>query len=382
MILEIFNKNRIRVGMIRQCKSASYEIKFNGVGTFTINISVIDESVEYLIRGNYILFDKDVMGVITRRSKVSSTSTEITINGYLVSRLLSYRVIPTTQEYYGTVEEITEQLINNNFISPSDGKRKIDYITVDNPVGTNGKVRIQKTGDDVETAIEAVLSLENKGFNFKPIIQKYDEESETFTNIKSFEFSVIVPVDRTMNNSDGNNPIVFSMQLNNLSEIEFDEDGSDYRNVAIVAGAGEGEERITLEVGDSDAEGVERIETYVDARDLSNTEFDEDGEEVEIPDADYNELLQTRGNEILKESEVSIDVEGKIITEGEMVNTYGVDYFLGDYVSVIDDSLGYVVNAQITSMTKTISSGTEKVDLTFGYQKESLKKMLKKRGVI
>jgi hypothetical protein len=382
MILEIFDANRERVGMINQYKYASYTNKFNGIGTFEIKIPVVDKSVALLVKGNYILFDEGIMGIITKRNKISSDSEEITINGYIVSYLLTYRVIPKTQEYYGTVEEITEQMINNNFISPSDKRRIISYIVVNNKAGKGTKRRIQKTGDDVESAIETVLSLENKGFYFKPIISKYDEDLGVLTNIANFEFGVIVPTDRSFNNAEGNNPIVFSVELKNLEEIEFDEDGSDYKNVAVVAGSDEGENRIILEVGNVNVSGIERVEMYVDARDLSNTQINDNGEEVKISDEDYNELLQSRGEEALKECEVTIDVEGKVITKGKLANSYGTEYFLGDYVSIIDSSLGYVVNAQITAFKKTISDSVENIDFTFGYEKQSLRRILKKKGVV
>lgn len=381
MILEIFDKEKNRVGMIKAFKSASYVVKYNGIGTFTVKVPNNEDSVKLLQRDNYILLDVDVMGVIKYRGKQTSKSTEITISGYLINHILTYRTFLKTQSFTGTVEEICEQMINNNFINPEDDRRKISFVKVISKTGSGQSKRIQRTGGTIESAIESILSVESKGYSVKPAVAKYDEVSGSETNISYFGFEVLEPTDRTFQNEQGNNPIVFSMQLNNLESLSFDEDGSEYKNVAIVAGAGEGVERVVVEVGDSEATGIDRIELYVDARDLSKTETTETGT-VEISDEEYNGILTERGNEYLEDNKVFLDMDGKIIQDGSTVNKYGVDYFLGDFVSVIDDDLGYIVNAQITEMTKTISSGTEKVDFTFGYQKESLRKTLTKKGVI
>lgn len=381
MILEVFDKQRNRVAMIKQYSSAEYTVKFNGVGTFTISVNVNDDSIKYLVINNYILLDAGIMGIIKRRSKINALSTSMTINGYMISHVLSYRTFIKTQVFSGTVEEIIEQMMNNNFINPQDIKRKIDFIKFEKHNLNGESKKVQNTGGTVEEAIESVLLVEDKGFSFEPEIAKYNEDTGNLTNVSNFILKILEPVDRSFNNKENNNPIVFSVDLNNLEELSFEEDGSDYKNLGIVAGAGEGEERIILEVGALDLSGIDRQEVYIDVRDLSKTKY-ENNVEVIIPDNEYQEMLNSRGNERLKDYELFLDLDGKIVTQGQTVNNYGKDYFLGDYVTVIDNELGYMVNAQITEFKKTISNGTEKNDLTFGYQRESLRKILKKRGAI
>lgn len=381
MILEVFDNQRNRVAMIKQYSSAEYTVKFNGVGTFTISVNVNDDSIKYLVINNYILLDAGIMGIIKRRSKINALSTSMTINGYMISHILSYRTFIKTQVFSGTVEDIIEQMMNNNFINPQDIKRKIDFIKFEKCNLNGESKKVQNTGGTVEEAIESVLLVEDKGFSFEPEIAKYNEDTGNLTNVSNFILKILEPVDRSFNNKENNNPIVFSVDLNNLEELSFEEDGSDYKNLGVVAGAGEGEERIILEVGALDLSGIDRQEVYIDARDLSKTKY-ENNVEVIIPDNEYQEMLNSRGNERLKDYELFLDLDGKIVTQGQTVNNYGKDYFLGDYVTVIDNELGYMVNAQITEFKKTISNGTEKNDLTFGYQRESLRKILKKRGAI
>ena len=52
--------------------------------------------------------------------------------------------------------------------------------------------------------------------------------------------------------------------------MEYEEDGRDYNTVAIVASEGEGQDRRVVEVGDLTKTGIDRIELYVDARDLQS----------------------------------------------------------------------------------------------------------------
>ena len=48
---------------------------------------------------------------------------------------------------------------------------------------------------------------------------------------------------------------------------------------------------------------------------------------------------------------------------------YGKDYNLGDLVTVQDDVLGIVVDAQITQVTKTVQGSSEIIDIAFTYGK-------------
>ena len=142
MILEVFDKNRNRIDMIRLFKSANYTIKFNGVGTFTIKVPSTEKTLPYLIRENYILLDKDVLGIIKYRSKVTSSSSDVTISGYMISRILSYRTFPKVQVFSGTTEEICYRMVENNFINAEDSKRNIPFVSVNRVKGSGEEKKV------------------------------------------------------------------------------------------------------------------------------------------------------------------------------------------------------------------------------------------------
>ena len=66
----------------------------------------------------------------------------------------------------------------------------------------------------------------------------------------------------------------YSPRWGNLLNAGWSFADTDYANIALVQGAGEGDERATVWVGDVNATGSDRREMYVDARDVQP----EDGE--------------------------------------------------------------------------------------------------------
>ena len=46
---------------------------------------------------------------------------------------------------------------------------------------------------------------------------------------------------------------------------------------------------------------------------------------------------------------------------------YGVDYFLGDTITVIDEDLGVIVDAVVVKVTTSKAQGKEETEISFGY---------------
>ena len=64
-----------------------------------------------------------------------------------------------------------------------------------------------------------------------------------------------------------NPPVIFSPQFESLKSLQYTQSELNYKNVAIVAGQGEGIERRVIEVGDFSA--FNRHEIFIDARDVA-----------------------------------------------------------------------------------------------------------------
>lgn len=271
MKLEIFDKyTRLRIGMIKAYTYASYEDEFFGGGTFSIKMPVSDESVDMLAQGNYILFDEGVVGIVKGMRDTQETDEEVEVYGYLTNHILSYRSFFLTTRYYDRIPAVFRQMATDLFIDPEDEKRKIPYVTLseDYPV-TEKKYTVQRTGDTFLETLSDLSMTHDLGFRLHPVIEDVNPDTG-MPNLSAFEFRVIKPAYRTMDNENGNDPVVFSFDLNNLQRLEYEEDARAYASMALVASEGQGKDRKTLEVGDLDKEGIDRIEVYVDARDIQS----------------------------------------------------------------------------------------------------------------
>lgn len=129
---------------------------------------------------------------------------------------------------------------------------------------------------------------------------------------------------------------------------------SDYANVAVVQGAGEGENRATVTVGLTDATGADRRELYVDARDIQP---DEEKGETNKSEA-YLERLMARGTNKLLEQlrtgsiELTIDAEG--LSPGDVAFCTIPELGYKATVRVAD----VITQSQSDSTTRTVRLGT------------------------
>ena len=376
MKLEIIDKEtRSKVEMIRTYDYVQYVDEFIGEGRFQINLPVSAVSMPYLVRGNYIIFEEGVVGVIKSIKDSQDENMQIIVSGQLTNSILSIRSILKTERYSGNLSEISRSLVTAHFISPTDEKRKIDLISLAEDIRyipNSENISFCDTGNTIRKSIATTFAPYGYGFELYPILDDYDESLGILHNLSSLEFRVLKPVNRTIGNEEGNIPVVFSFQLSNLSRLEYEEDGSKYCSVAIVASEGTGQDRKTLEVGDTSLEGIDRVELYVDARDISST----DSSGNQISEQELFSLMEQRGLEKLEEHKVFTSFEGNVIVDGDNRYTYGVDFYKGDYVSVIDTKFNRVFNLQISSVEKSISQGVEYFDITFGRDKVTTKKLL------
>ncbi len=124
--------------------------------------------------------------------------------------------------------------------------------------------------------------------------------------------------------------VVFSETFENLYNTEYQINTEAYANTALIGGEGEGVER-TYTTVNNELSGLERIEIFVDARDLSSNK----GSEDEIPQAEYLRLLAERGAETLAEVATIEGFSGEVYSNGNY--DYGKDFSIGDTVTVINE---------------------------------------------
>lgn len=342
MDLYILNKDRELIDIIDNAESVIWTNRYNTPGDFEIYIRVTHRVIESLAIGNFVTrVDDDMVGIIEKIELTTDVENGdyFTVTGRDAKSLLGRRVIWHQTILSGTVEDGIRKLINENVISPTKETRKISNFILGGKLNLTATISQQFTGDNLLDAISSICEAFNLGFKV------------TLEN-NNFVFKLYAGTDRTENQTAV--PwIVFSSDFDNIANTTYSYDDTNYKNVALVAGEGEGLARKMQAVGDSS--GLNRYEIFVDARDLSTN----DGE---ISSADYTAQLIQRGNEGLAETAVVETFEGEIITN--YTYTYKTDYFLGDLVTVKNE-YGITGDVRIVEIIESEDAQGYKIVPTF-----------------
>ncbi len=160
--------------------------------------------------------------------------------------------------------------------------------------------------------------------------------------------------DLTQDNTQGNNFVMFSETFGNMPGVILVEDGSNYKNFAVIQGEGEGEARITVTVDQSEGEIVRQL--YVDAKDIRQ----EEGVSLQ----EYKDQLRQRGIEKLKEHVNICNVEVTASTRSAF--KYMEDYDLGDTVDIVINSIGRAFTSQIIAISEVLKGAQHEISITFG----------------
>lgn len=146
----------------------------------------------------------------------------------------------------------------------------------------------------------------------------------------------------------------YSPQWGNLLNPGWSFADTDYANVALVQGAGEGEARATVWVGDVNSTGADRREVYIDARDVQPDE--DSGETTTSPS--YLQKLADRGGkkllEQLRTGSIEFDVEDDALRVGDVLSVSLPQLSYTAMVRVVD----IITESQSSGTTRTIRLGT------------------------
>lgn len=325
MDLYILDKTFKPIALIDNAASVIWADRYYDTGDFEIyipaslkNLSILQE--EYYVKR----MDSDMVGIIEKLN----LKTDIENGDYLIASgrdlksILERRIIWNQSNLSGKVEMILRQLINENVINPTIAARKIPNIKLGSIKGFTETADFQVTGDNLLEKVKELCKAAEIGWKV----------------ILTAEGEILIEFYRGTNRSysqSANPYVVFSPTFDNLLTTETQQDITTYKNVALVAGEGEGAARKTVAIGT--ASGMARRELYVDARDISSNEG-------EISSSQYTELLKQRGNEQLAAAVKTLGVSGT--AETALTFKLNEDYFLGDTVAV-ENEYGIKANSKI-----------------------------------
>lgn len=327
MDIYVLNRNFEILDICDEYESIIWTTRYYTAGDFELYLRATDKYINLLKEDLYLVRNKDVIindseviyknVMIIEKVQIKTSLEEgnhLIITGRCLKSILSRRIIWNQITLRGRVGEVISKVIDENAINPAITERKIAQLQIQPPNNITETINRQVTGDNLMEFVSEVCTAYGIGWDIYI--------SKGMMNLYFYR-----GIDRSYN-QDENPYIVFSPENDNLLTTDYTYDKSQYKNVALVAGEGEGTARKRFSVGS--ANGLDRYEIYVDSRDLSTNNG-------EITNEDYNKMLAEKGNEVLKEDENSIteNIEGQVEPLGNY--QFEVDYFLGDIVEVVTE---------------------------------------------
>lgn len=332
-VWEFSNGAFTRTAVVDHATSVIWVKRFNDAGQFELYIPASTEILELFTSEEIILTRDDSAAVMSVENVHLQTDAEngdyVTVSGRTVECFLARRIVPKQTTFQNTAAEtVIRSLINQNIINPTQTMRKIDLITLGAAQGYTDIINKQVTGKNLLDVISSICKEQNYGFELQ------------FVN-GNFVFNLYKGVDRSYNQT-ANTFVVFSPEFENIGNTEYSEDKTTLYNAVYVAGEGEGTSRVI--VGVSNAAGLQRRETWVDARNESS-----DTDEGTLSPEMYAYMLAQQGREEIKQATETIQFNGEILDYNAY--TYGVDYDLGDIVQVTNE-YGVTGTATVTEITE------------------------------
>lgn len=337
----VLDRNFVLQDVIDSYVSVIWRPSYSEVGDFEIYLGATTKAIELLRENMYVVRSGDIsvdaQGVTTYNNVMIIKNVEIitdvengdflSVTGRELKYLLHSRIIWTMTMLTGTAEEGIRRLINENAITPVDPNRVIPDLTLAPAMGYNDGLKMQITGDYLDEAIISICELYNYGWDV------YITDSKLVVRVYRGLDRSYAQTDRPY--------VVFSDDFENLYNTDYQLQTELYANTTLIGGEGEGLERVYTTVG-NDNSGLDRYETFTDARDLSSNKDSED----EIPLETYILMLQERGKNVLNELSLTEGFSGEVLSD--VAFRYGTDFELGDLVTVIN-KYGIMKNVRVLS---------------------------------
>lgn len=346
MDLWILDNELNQVGVLDDYTSLIWSKRYSALGDCEIYISANPRTIDLLQKGYFITRVDDDMICRIETVEIDTDTDQgdfLIVTGYDCRKILNQRIVWTQTNFTGTVENFIRKIVTENVISPETSVRRISNLKLGQTKGFTESIEIQSTYDYLFDKIQELC-------------QTYGYGSKITFDGTDFYFDLYVGVDRSLD-QDENEVVVFSPEFENLISTRYSSDSSNLKTAALVAGEGEGTERVRQEI--AGGSGIDRFELFVDAKDISTTTDD-----VTLTEEEYRELLKQRGNEKLAEHVTVVSFDGAV--EPNYSYKYGEDYFLGDIVT-IKNKYGISANARVIEVIESDDDGGYSLIPTFEF---------------
>lgn len=370
---EVYDATTFKLlGVVDVFNSFIWHTCYYSTGDFEIYCPESTNNVNLLKMGRWIKIPNDSNVAIVENIQTSYSAQDgrmLVVTGRMATSILdrrivykrygtSYIVYPTIIN--GNVQEAINSLISDCFINPIDSQRKWASLTTQ--IGSISSAVL--TGDDGNPA-ERQITYKGLLEYIEALLQEYNLGARMIMQNNKLCYYQFVGQEV---------PFIFSTEFDNLTSSEYQENETEYKNVALVAGEEEQIEnddgttttkRQTTLIYGSQYSGIDRREVYIDGSSISRTYEDEAGEEQEYTDAEYQSMMRSYGkNELAGMKKI------KSLTGSINVTTTGLeirkDFDLGDVVTIQDRKLGVYSKSRILEATEVMDSNGYSIDLVYG----------------
>lgn len=266
MDVYILNQNLDTVYVVDAYTSLIWDMYYNQLGRGELYIPASAEALRYITVDSYVV-RSDSDRVCRIRTRQLTTDAE---NGdYIIATLeavegiLAQRIIWATETCNGKLEPFIHRAVDDQLGSGATSARQIrtDHGLMIQTGTLSGLTAVSSEQTTYTNLLEKIIEwCKREGWGVKLTYQG------TYLRFVLYQ------------GTDRSNLVYFSDEYGNLISTQYTDDRSRLGNVAVIAGEGQGAERLKITTGTS--EGIARHEKYVDARDLSR----------EIP---YSDLIKS-----------------------------------------------------------------------------------------
>ena len=317
-ILSFFSPELVLCFDLGKYKSLRWRPMYDKPGEFELHTS---PHLFQLVERGQLILRADRPKETVRVEGVEIKGGALIITGRFLSCALADAGIRTQHRFDCPIEDAMRQLIEEEYNRvPRTLPMKLAAAG-----GFPATIQCQVSLKNLLTVLQAMAKAGGLGFRVYA-----DPEEQTLY------FEVYEGVDRTEGQED-NARVTFSNVYFNIDKPHYTENEANYKNYAIVCGAGEGTNRTIVEVDRTN--GEDRRELLVDARDLSQ------GEQTA---AQYAAVLTQRGNDKLDEHNRIQSFEAGIKSSSQF--RYTVDWNLGDIVTGKQTEWGVAMDQRVAEV--------------------------------
>lgn len=354
MELYVLDTNFTVLGVIDSYECLVWKRNYYKPGSFSMQIIPTFEQFQLLKKGSILLKrddTKEAMYIDYRELEENEEGVEVLlVEGYSLTQWLDRRITLYKELEKDNAEIVMRNYVNRHCINPKEANRRIDNLILGTNNNLGNEIDYMSHYEPLLQEIEDIATVNELGY-------RIDLDLET----KKYAFEVYQGLDRTVN-QEVNSKAIFSTEFENVSNQKYIDSDNNYRNMVLVAGAGEDANRKTLTLGSSN-KGLDRYELFVDARDISDTKQEGDNE-VNISLSEYNKLLEARGKEKLNEC-TKIETFDCVLDNINNLK-YRDDFDLGDKVSIINKKWGLILHERIVTITETYDIEGINIEIEIG----------------